>query len=350
MAVGASLARQWSTGSDDALITEPVAPVSIERRWRAALADRLGLERTSVQATVGTTDLGTGTNRTWRFFDSLATGDPVARVGAGGRTFTAAYAAVIHNLVPQADHGLRNLLGARCASWHAYRADVGHLPLRPPRLASGAVDVHGVLAEMFQTWAIGQLDGGEVRAAVAELRRADITQIAAIELDAAGDTHAWTTSDTGAPAEARPMTVRAAAGTLAVHAHFDSVWRIDGRPLSSAAACGSSEGAVPWFAAAALSLARGDDTSAVWRRRAPTWADTFGPQGSLGRIVTGLIVADGVDLTVARRATRLQSHHALLIDDGLIDNDVDRARRHWVTGRGAPQVIGLVTAPIGTIA
>lgn len=173
----------------------------LELRWRNELARRLGLRPADLQAVVGHADLGTGADRTWRFFGSTVTAAPTcsapgSSAGGGERGFAAAYAAVVGNLLPPTSVGLRRLLWDRIGSWQAFRSDPANLPLRLPTLATGGIDVTAVLVQMFQSWAIGQLEPCDLRAAIDELRRsADPVCAATAALVAAGGTYGWTTND-----------------------------------------------------------------------------------------------------------------------------------------------------------
>lgn len=350
-----------------------LAPAIFERRWRNALARRLGVATASLQAVFGAAELGTGADRSWRFFDTPATGGATRTWDPHQPRFSGDYAAVLGNLVPRHNDTLRDLLGARYACWQAFRSDPRNLPLRLPRLASGAIDVTDVLVSMFQTWAIGQLPTCDVRTAIDELRRPDVVAGASALLAAAAGRFAWSTTDTEAgtetgtgtgtaPATARPLTVRFGAGDVAVHVRCNATWRIDGRPAAPGHEAGEST--VPWFDPAALSLARAHDEPAVWRRRTPTWTDVFGPDGTMRRIVTGLVVADDIEVLVrprpdchrvgARSAAALRSTIAGVADragsswsfaaDGCGEGPAERWQ--WRSGTGAPRVIGLVSSPI----
>ncbi|MFT3851848.1 MAG: hypothetical protein QM733_03785 [Ilumatobacteraceae bacterium] len=362
-----------------------LAPAIFERRWRNALARRLGVATTSLHAVFGDAELGTGADRSWRFFDTQVTTGATRTWGPDQPRLSDAYAAVLGNLVPRHNDALRDLLGARYPCWQAFRCDPRNLPLRLPRLVSGAIDVTDVLVSMFQTWAIGQLPAGDVRTAIGELRRPDVVAGAGALLAAAAGRFAWSTTDvdaqtdTGAapgtstdsgtaPATARPLTVRFGAGGIAVHVRCNATWHIDGRPAAPGHEAG--EGVVPWFDPAALSLARADDDPIVWRRRTPTWTDVFGPDGTMRRIVTGLVVADDIEVLVrphpdchragARSATALRSTVAGIAGRAGSSQSLSRSRSfaadgcgegpaerwRWRSGTGAPRVIGLVSAPL----
>ncbi len=331
-------------------------PVALDEQWRDVLAGRFGLDPDSFQAAAGDTRLAAGASASWRFFDALPTEAPMRTWGAPAVGLAGTYAAVIHNLIPQHGDGLRALLGSRCASWQAFRSDSNHLPLRLPRLASGAIDATGVLVEMFQAWAVGQLDADEVGVGVEQLRRPDVVASATAMHLAAEGVHRWATTEALVPTE-QPLAISLATDDAVVHARFASVRRIDAVPVSPGLLAGGTGGGTSGARCRGSTpprstLAHDHDDPSVWRLRAPTWDDMFGSDGILRRVTTGLVVADGIDITVAGTA---------------IDNGVDRGRlpfaadgcgegwrrprrpstvTTWSSEPGSPRVLGVITAPI----
>ncbi len=53
----------------------------------------------------------------------------------------------------------------------------------------------------------------------------------------------------------------------------------------------------PWYNGKALSIGYHHQDNTVWQHGAPTWADTFGPQGDLQRTCAALVVVDGIKVT-----------------------------------------------------
>lgn len=349
-----------------ATVNPPAAmrPATRDERWRSALADRLGLQVDAFQAARGA-GLGLPDSSPSRFLDALPTSGAVRDWSRPATSFARTYGAVVANLTT--GDVLRDVLGPRTASWQAYSTDRTHLPIRLPRLADGTVDVPSVLVAMFQTWALGQLDGTQVRAAVAVLRRPDLATAAATRFLAADGVHEWSTSTQAITALGqRPRAVVVVDGDHVVRVSFSVVTVHTGRPLAAGEDRLDPTGAdsvVGWFDPAALRLAHADGGPAVWRRRAPTWDDTFAEHGALRRVTTGVVVADGIEVQVTprRRLRALDlgpapaevgpSPWSSFAADGCGEGRPRGAEAQqdgdgWSSPLGAPRVIGVLSSPI----
>lgn len=58
----------------------------------------------------------------------------------------------------------------------------------------------------------------------------------------------------------------------------------------------------PWFEPAALKLAKENNNNKVWKRSSPSWESMFGTNGSLNHLIAGLVVVDGIHLTIKLNA------------------------------------------------
>jgi hypothetical protein len=58
----------------------------------------------------------------------------------------------------------------------------------------------------------------------------------------------------------------------------------------------------PWYNSEALSLAYHTNDNILWQHGAPTWADTFGPNGNMQRVCSALVVVDGIDMEISSQA------------------------------------------------
>jgi hypothetical protein len=63
----------------------------------------------------------------------------------------------------------------------------------------------------------------------------------------------------------------------------------------------------PWYNGKALSIGYHHNDNTVWQHGAPTWADTFGPNGDLQRCAVALIVVDGISVTTQSSASIAKS-------------------------------------------
>jgi hypothetical protein len=62
-------------------------------------------------------------------------------------------------------------------------------------------------------------------------------------------------------------------------------------------------GYTPWYVGKALSIGYHHNDNTVWQHGAPTWADTFGPDGDLQRFCAALVVVDGITVKTESSAS-----------------------------------------------
>jgi hypothetical protein len=59
----------------------------------------------------------------------------------------------------------------------------------------------------------------------------------------------------------------------------------------------------PWMDSAALSIAYSNNNNTVWNPGQPSWDSTFGKDGNLQRYTAGVVIVDGIDITITSSAS-----------------------------------------------
>lgn len=103
--------------------------------------------------------------------------------------------------------------------------------------------------------------------------------------------------------ESRDFAETIADASITVKCSFDRLLTFSADPLSQAGETWPLSDYTPWYIPAAMADAHDDTSNLVWGYRAPVWADAFGPTGSLGRVCTGLVVVDGINIEVTTDAS-----------------------------------------------
>jgi len=317
---------------------------TLNEQWYNAVTTQLGLDQSTFQLVQGSMALGSTSDAVFQIFDAIPPLSLTQQFNPSGfNSFSAAYAAVINNLVPQNNAGsLQNVLGDQYIAWVNYRKNPSNLPNPLPTDAQGNPDVTAAQVAMFSRWAIANLDAGTTKAGVTILQQTDAVSVAQAALLAAKGKYAYTSTIARVKAailsgqaktasfdstQESSDTSHAWAGGKAsggygffkfsasgnwdkfnqqveengvkVSAQFQNVATVPGQPLQVAQPLDPDLSKyVPWFNSAALNLAFRNSNNRVWQQASPTWNDTFGTSGNLQRLAVGLIVVDGIQTTV----------------------------------------------------
>ncbi len=254
----------------------------LTRGWYDAIVDDLNLCRRTFQLAQGVMPIGNTSDALWRVFDAVP---PRSRNNlyppAQYASFSTTYGAVVNNLIPQ------------------------QTPDEPVVRAVNAWLAGGATAAYDRTF-------GELHAAVNEAPRAEVTLTPARLAEAARAADA--ADDIQAPEGSERAACEALCATLAplfapesgvpatATVTFEHLLHFAAAPLQPDAP--RPDIGEAWYVPDALRLAYTSQGShTVWKRAAPTWADVFGADGSLPRVVHELIVADGVATRIDTEAS-----------------------------------------------
>ena len=402
-----------TTTTPDAQAAAPASNTlaTLDSQYYNALVAQLHMDPSSFQLAQGAISLGTDSSSIWNFFDSIP---PVSLSrswdSSGFNNLALAYGGVINNLIPQTSNAMQALLGDKYVSWQAYRSNASNIPSPLPKLANGQIDFVGIQVTMFETWGIAQLDAGQIQSGVTLLGQTDVVSVANTMFNAAkgvypftatyGDvqnahsipgsisfnssnyssdtSHAWAQAEAsgffdffsgGASGSWSQFNQQVESDGVTVSISFQKVITLPGLPLATLQNVDPELSSyVPWFDGEALHVAQQHNDNTVWKPSAPTWADTFGPDGNLLRLTTQLIVVDGVDITIETNfavssddQTEINaSYHAgfwpffSTSGSGGWTHDhptysSSGATFHSSTVLGNPQVLGVTVSPIDTV-
>ena len=328
------------------------AMATLTAQYYNALTTALKLDPSQFQLAQGAISLRPDSSSIWRFFDS----QPPASVNNYFQTsqlnsFSAAYSAVLNNLIPQSDNEQQTLLGDRYVDWAAYQKKT---PLTVVDWTNSAQIAAAQLAR-FNQWAFNEADGlstSAIEAMRSQLSQIDLIGTAMGMLNAAkAGGMAYTASSEGmidSLNKGRPdsftmnsatqdstLNKKWAKAEMSGHYWFVSVgasseWDKTVQDIAKsgvkaevsfkkvATLLGGPYGLAtpmspdltkfkPWFNGKALSTARAQNDNKLWKHSAPTWDSTFGPAGDMQRATTALIVVDGMQTKITSTASVAKS-------------------------------------------
>lgn len=307
-------------------------------QWYNALTTALGLDPQHFQLIQTNAPLGTTSAQLWTYFDAI----PPATIThyynpSQVNSFAQDYGAVLMNLKPQNASTWLQIMGDYYPQWAAY---LKTSPLFP---ATG-----GIL-QLFSNWAwqnisnpstaqaaitaFTQVMNGLIPTAVSmyaaangtfayngtyEYLRQQVPSAPGAQLTMDSSTtssdvsHTWASGAVsgvgdffwgGGSASYDALTVALGSARLVVNATFKHVMSFSAGPLSQPSTDPVLSGYKPWYNSAALALAYGTRDNTVWNNTAPTWDTTFGPNGNMPRMTTGMVVVDGIDITISSAAS-----------------------------------------------
>jgi hypothetical protein len=99
------------------------------------------------------------------------------------------------------------------------------------------------------------------------------------------------------------LSTQIAEAGVEINATFNHVLTFTAGPLSAPSQDPILSSYVPWYDSEALNLAYANNNNFVWGTGAPTWAETFGPDGNLQNLLTSIVVVSGVTITTTSSAS-----------------------------------------------
>jgi len=303
------------------------------KAWYDAVVQALGLSAQSFLLARSLIPLGSTSRSLWDDFDSVP-------LESDGRyyephflnLFSDGYGAMVNVIVPQAGTAWRDAMGDHYSQWVFYLA------------TSPAIPAGGML-ELFTRWAqlnipdpvraqnaitaYSQIINGAVPVAQDRFIKAAGVYAFSLSIEQAldqvrkGAASQFSFSSSRPAAAARPLVAAPFAARLAAvrlspaaraqaqsalaklaasrvegKAVFDHQAQVWAAPLQAPEIIGDF--AYPaWFSATALKYALQTPGNTAWPAgMKPTWEQTFGPAGNLRRLVSSLVLVDGVDVVL----------------------------------------------------
>jgi hypothetical protein len=308
------------------------------------------LDPDTFQLAQGSIYLGTDSSSIWRFFDSLPPDSATNFFQqSASNSFANTYAAVINNLIPQSDNEQQKLLADKFVDWVKYQKDN---KIKPADWTDPKAISKARLAQ-FNEWAFtsASLTDSVVSAMQALMMQTDIIRTALNQLTAAQPKLAYTASindATNALTAGKPVNFQLIKKTTSekingkwakgstsgqywfVSASANSEWdhtisdiaksdlnttvkikkitTLVGGPYSLLTPQNPDlTDYTPWFNSVALNTARTQNDNKLWKHSAPTWESIFGPDGSLQRVATAIVLADGIEIVTTSKASIAKS-------------------------------------------
>ncbi|KPF46340.1 hypothetical protein IP76_05485 [Rhizobium sp. AAP43] len=333
----------WS-GQAMAQSASEQAMSKLTAQWYNAVVNGLNLDSSKFQLMQANTAFGTTSDSVWAFFDAMPP-QSVSNFYEPSRvnSFAQTYGAVINNLVPQVSNDLQKLLADKYVAWETYASDPKNLPNPLPKDKNGYPDFVQVRVTQYLTWGLmNGLDTNTLNAGRTLLQQTDIISTAITQWVAANGQFAYTASigdvqnqvnqgrarsasldSTTTSSDVSQSWAKVAAEgvwdifggeaesswsqftssltneKVQINATFQKVATVLGGPYATSASTNPDlVNYSPWYNGAALKTAQENNNNIVWKHGAPTWDQTFGGDGNMQRVVQGLIVVDGVTITM----------------------------------------------------
>ena len=330
----------------------------LTKQYYNAVVSGVGLSPMQLQLAQGSVSLGTTSTKIWEMFDSL----PPAALNSffnpsQWNSFGSTYGAVINNLVPQDGGAMAQLLGDDYIDWVNWCKDKNNrpnpVPMQPPP-NDYLVDTSKYKKMQFQEWC---LDSGQsqqtIVAGIGLLSQVDFISAAIVKWQAASEKKIFAyaataqalknaidrgqakTVDFNSTTQSSDTSSSWASGKVSggyeffsasasaswdkfsqdiqqqgvqLQVKYDKVATLMGSPLTNPNTLDVDLSKyLPWYDSKVIQTAYAQNNNNVWQRTAPTWEDTFGPNGNLKNLTVGLIVVDGITTTMTTTASVSQS-------------------------------------------
>jgi hypothetical protein len=132
------------------------------------------------------------------------------------------------------------------------------------------------------------------------------------ETESSDISHTWAKTDVGGildffwgggSANYQKWTENITSSGVTIKISFDKLVPFVAGPLYEPSTDPVLQDYTPWYEGKALSIGYHHNDNTIWQHGAPTWADTFGPDGDFQRFCAALIVVDGVTLEMESSAS-----------------------------------------------
>ncbi len=316
---------------------------TLTQQWYNAVVTGLSLDPKNFQLYQGTATTGSTSEWIWNILDAI----PPASINNfynpnQSNNFSQDYQAVIAHLKPDSDNSFQDCMGDYYTDWLTY--------LQSDKAPDDIFEDATKMSNAFKKWAlVNAPDQVNCAASLIATFFNDIVTIANTmfaNAQASGKGYAYNTtiaqlknSLQQAPAKSFTMDSKTAKSTLdhtwakasvtggwgffsfsasstydkltttatnaglEIDAKFSHVTTLASGPLAKVSTDPILSKYTPWYNSAAFSRAYGTKDNTVWKNGSPNWDSTFGPSGNMQRVTDGLVVVDGIDITITSSAS-----------------------------------------------
>lgn len=316
-----------------------------------ALITGAGLDPSQFQLAQGAIVPTADSSSIWRFFDSMPP-DSVNNYFQTSQlnSFSQTYGAVVNNLIPQTDNQAQKLLADQYVNWQkyeqanpldvkdwtdedeiekakiarfnkwAYNAGIDQSTINSMQTLMSQVDIVSVAMGMYNsakksgTFAYtasvtdmnNALTGGQPKSFSLDSKTQSSTlngKWAQAQMSA----HYWFVSVSASSKFANVVTDMAAKG-IKMDISFSKLATLPGGPYSLTTKMSPDlSNYVSWYNSETFQTARKQNDNLLWKHSAPTWDQTFGPNGNMQQATTALVFVDGVTTTLTTTASVAKS-------------------------------------------
>jgi hypothetical protein len=313
---------------------------TLTNQWYNAVVTGLGLDPTTFQLIQTSEPLGTTSQSLWQFFDSLPPATATQYFNPTQfSSFSQNYGAVVNSLEVPNDPEFQQAMGDYYFQWVTYLKGVTSVPAggvlqllktwtqlnMPPSTAAQAVtaweqdgdnpvSVGVAMYQAVQNSTNPVYAYSNSYASLQNLLPSAEAKTATLDSETTSSnvSHTWAqgsaegmfdifAGETSASYD--QLTTQFASAQVSVNATFKRVLTFIARPLEQPSTDPTISQYTPWYYSPALNLAFKTQDNTVWKPGATTtWATTFGPDGVMQQVCGGLVIVDGVNVTITSGA------------------------------------------------
>jgi hypothetical protein len=307
---------------------------TLTSQWYNAIVSNCGLDPNTFQLIQGAAPLGSTSEQLWNIFDVV----PPLSVSnyynpSQLNVFSADYGAVINNLIPQNSNKFQTDMGDYYSQWVTYLKAQTSLPAggvlqlfqtwsainMPPNQAQTCYTdyqqiAQGAIPTAVQMWINSGGAGTQkaYNATIAQLNQAlpsapSKSFVVNSSTESSDISHTWAKVEMGgfydffeggASSEYDSLTMAMSQAGLSINVSFQRLLTFTAAPLSKTSTDPILSQYQPWYNSSALNIAYQTQDNTVWNNTHPNWNDTFGPNGNMLRTTSGLVIADGITISM----------------------------------------------------
>lgn len=378
---------------------------TLTEQYYNALVTQLNLNSQQFQLAQGNIALDSTTQNVWAMMDAIPPLSLVNNWTPGGvNTFSSQYGALLTRIQDTATGSFQAALGDYYTAWQTY------LKANPPSATQSIIQI-------YSTWAMGisgmppdqanktlglfqaALNGPVTQANIAWYAAGGQTSIKAYtenvetidnhiagapsggvtlnsQTESSDTSHTWAQGGVegfldvffgGGESTYDSVGSEVIASELDFQISFAHMTTVPITPLANGTAVAGPNTYQPWYVPAALMLAYSNNNNNTWQTGTPDWTTFFGPQATLPRVASALLIVDGISITVTSakaidQSSQTEVTHAF--DAGFFPFFGVEGSGGWTTNtsfsdegnmtvtstcpQGNPQVLGLIQSPMSS--